>query len=145
MLTDTSIIQDSGIAKIKALLIAARPRLIADSRSLAHDVQAPLAKAGDSIEDRTPAIKRIVDQVKALHTAVTKVEVTGVAATSARDLTARALAEMSQSLGKLAESYSAVDQTSSTILLAESVRLLKASKASGALASKALGIPWPLQ
>lgn len=145
MLTDTSIIQDGGIAKIKALLIAARPRLIADSRSLAHDVQLPLAKAGDSIEDRSPAITRIVDQLKGLHTAVITVAVTGAAATSARDLTARALAEMDQSLGKLAASYSAVDQASSTILLAESVRLLKASKASSALASKALGIPWPLQ
>ena len=39
----------------------------------------------------------------------------------------------------------APDQPSATILLAESVRLLKEAKATSAKAGKALNMPWPLQ
>ena len=145
MPTDQRTIQDTGVAKIKALLLEARPGLNAAARELALEFRKPPSIPGEAIPDRSPAITVLIDKLKTLREAVAAVTVEGAAATSARDLTVRALLETEQSLGKLAESYGVADQASSTALLAQSVQLAKQSKATSALAGKALGIPWPLQ
>jgi hypothetical protein len=145
MHTDTQQARDPGVAKIRALLLAARPRLAAESRELAASFKKPLAKPGEAVPDRSPAVAPLIEHLKTLRAEVEGVTVQGAAAVSARDLTVQALLETEQSLGKLAESYAAPDQTSATVLLAESVRLLKDAKATSAKAGKALNIPWPLQ
>ena len=145
MPTDQRTTQDTGVAKIKALLLEARTGLNAASRELALEFKKPPSKPGDAVPDRSPALNALIDKLKTLREAVAAVTVEGAAATSARDLTVRALLETEQSLGKLAESYGVPDQASSTALLAQSVQLAKQSKATSALAGKALGIPWPLQ
>jgi hypothetical protein len=145
MSTEIQPAQNPGIAKIRALLLAARPGLTTAGRAAAVAFQQPPAAPGDPVPDRSPAIGPLLQQVTTLRGQVEGVTVQGAAAVSARDLTARALLETEQSLAKLAESYGAPDQPSATALLAESVRLLKAAKATGVLAGKALGIPWPLQ
>ena len=137
--------QGTGVEKIKALLLEARPGLATAARELALEFKKPPSVPGEAVPDRSPAITALIDKLKTLRQAVAAVTVDGAAATSARDVTVRALLETEQSLGKLAESYAAADQSSSTALLAQSVQLLKQSKATSALASKALGIPWPLQ
>jgi hypothetical protein len=114
-------------------------------RALAADFRQPPRKPGAAVPDRSPAITRLVEQIDALRASVEAVPVAGAGAVSARDLTVRALLETSQSFQKLAETYAAPDQASSTVLLAESVRLLKDAKATGLQAGKALNIPWPLQ
>lgn len=145
MPTDFKTAQDPGVAKIKALLLAARPRLIADSRALAAAFKKPLSKPGEAVPDRSPAIAPLIEHLKAIRAEVEGVTVQGAAAVSAKDLTVQALLETEQSLSKLAESYAAPDQASATILVAESVRLSKDAKATSAKAGKALNIPWPLQ
>ena len=145
MPTDIHTAQDPGVAKIRALLTAARPDLLAGSHEVAKAFQEPPSKPGEPVPDRSPAVGRLVQKLTTLRGAVESVSVTAAAAVSARNLTVRALQETEQSLAKLAESYGAPDQSSATELLGQSVRLLKAAKASGTLAGKALGIPWPLQ
>ena len=143
--TDTRRAQDPGVAKIRALLIAARPQLAAEGRELALAFQQPLHAPGEAVPDRSPAIALLIEHLKTLRTDVESATVDGAAAVSARDLTARGLLETNQALGKLAETYAAPDQASATELLAESVRLLNEAKATSAKAGKALGIPWPLR
>lgn len=145
MQTDLQKAQDPGVAKIRALLLAARAGLTAGARELALAFREPLHAPGDTVPDRSPAIARLMEQIKKLHTDVNSLTVVGAAAENARDLTASALLETIQALDTLAESYAAPDQQSATILLAESVRLLKEAKATSAKAGKALNIPWPLQ
>jgi hypothetical protein len=145
MQADTQTAQDSGVAKIRALLLAARPGLAASARDLALEFKKPPKSPGEAIPDRSPAITTLIEKLKTLREAVEAVAVEGAVAVNARDLTVRALLETEQSLGKLAESYAAPDQASSTVLLAESVRLLKEARTTSATAGKALGIPWPLQ
>jgi hypothetical protein len=137
--------QNPGIAKIRALLIVARPGLTAGAHELALAFREPLHAPGEPVPDRSPAIAGLREQFEKLRTDVENLTVEGAAAVSARDLTARALLETDQALEKLGESYAAPDQRSATVLLAESVRLLKEAKATSAKAGKALGIPWPLQ
>ena len=138
-------IQGSGVEKIKALLLAARTGLNASARELALEFKKPPHAPGEAVPDRSPAITSLIEKLKTLRESVEAVSVEGAAAVTAKDLTVRALLETEQSLGKLAESYTATDQSSSTGLLAQSVQLLKQAKATSALAGKALGIPWPLQ
>jgi hypothetical protein len=137
--------QDTGVAKIRSLLLAARPGLTAGARELAAAFKEPLHAPGDKVPDRSPAIVALKEQLEKLRADVEGVTVQGAAAVSAKDLTVRALLETEQALAKLAETYAAPDQASATVLLAESVRLLKEAKATSAKAGKALGIPWPLQ
>ena len=144
MQADTQTAQDSGVAKIRALLLAARPGLAADARELAAEFKQKHAP-GEPIPNRSSAITVLIEKMKTLREAVEAVAVEGAAPVSARDLTVRALLEIEQSLGKLAESYAAPDQASSTSLLAESTRLLKEARTTSTKAGKALGIPWPLQ
>ncbi len=145
MQVDHHTAQDPVVAKIRALLIAARPQLAAEGRELALAFKQPLHTPGEPVPDRSPAIARLIEHLKTLRADVESATVEGAAAVSARDLTARALLETEQALGKLAETYAAPDQRSSTVLLAESVRLLKEAKATSVKAGKALNIPWPLQ
>ena len=145
MQANPPIAQDTGVAKIKALLLAARAGLTAGAHDLAAAFKEPLHAPGDKVPDRSPAIVALKERVEKLRTDVEGVTVEGAAAVSARDLTVRALLETDHALGKLAETYAAPDQASATVLLAESVRLLKDAKATSLKAGKALGIPWPLQ
>ncbi len=144
MPADSPALQDAGLAKIKALLTEARPRLIAGAKALGAEMRQPL-HAGEDLPNSRPAITKLADEVKALRTRVMSTAVEGDAASSAKDLTARALLETEQSLSELAESYTGYDQPSRTKFLAESVLLLKAAKVTGTAAGRALGIPWPLQ
>ncbi len=145
MQTNIQPAQNSGVAKIRALLIAAGPGLNSDSRALSVAFRQPLHAPGDSVPDRSPAVALLIEHLKKLRSDIESTTVEGAAAVSARDLAARALLETAEALAKLADTYAAPDQRSSTILLAESVRLLKEAKATSAKAGKALGIPWPLQ
>ncbi len=144
MEADTQTVQDPGVAKIRALLLAAKPGLLANVRELATAFRQPLAAPGAAVPDRSPGIAGLKNKLEALRSEIEGTAVQGAAAVSAKGLTVRALVETDQALGKLAETYAAPDQTSATILLAESVRLLKLAKTTGGLAGKALGIPWPL-
>ena len=143
MEADTQIAQDAGVAKIRALLLAAKPGLVANARELATAFNQPLAP-GAKVPDRSPGIAAFKQKLGALRADVEGTAVQGAGGVSAKDLTLRALLETDQALRKLAESSLAPDQTSATILLADSVRLLKAAKATSLLAGKALNIPWPL-
>jgi len=136
---------DSGIAEIRALLIAARPRIVADSRDLALAAQKPLHAAGDVVTDQSPAITRLIEEIAKLRADIRAVAVSGPAAESARDLSLLALLETHRALADLADTYVAADQTEATILLARSVSRLRDAKVAGTSAAKALGIPWPLQ
>lgn len=138
-------IQGTGVEKIKALLLAARTGLNAGARELAVEFKKPPSAPGEAVPDRSPAITSLIEKLTTLREAVEAITVEGAAAVSAKDLTVRALLETEQSLGKLAESYGAKDQSSSTTLLAQSTQLLKQAKATSVLAGKALNIPWPLQ
>jgi hypothetical protein len=145
MRINSEVMQDTGLAKIKTLLIAARPRLTAQAREVSSAFIQPLKSPDDAVTDKSPVILQLVEQLKALRTEVTAIRVEGASALSARDLTVRALLETEQALNKLAESYAAGDRASSMKTLWESVQLQKAAKATGTQAGKALGIPWPLQ
>ena len=145
MRTEPEVMQDTGLAKIKALLIAARPRLTAQAREVSSAFVQPLKGPEDTVTDKSPVILPLIEQLKALRAEVTATKVEGASAVSARDLTARALLETEQALGKLAESYAADDRASSMKVLWESVQLLKAAKTTSTQAGKALGIPWPIQ
>ena len=144
MQADTQSTQDPGVAKIRALLLAAKPGLVANARELATAFKQPLA-AGAAVPDRSPGIGGLKAKLEALRAEVESIAVQGATAVSAKELTVRALLETDQGLGKLAETYAASDQRSSTILLAESVALLKKAKTTSLAAGKALNIPWPLQ
>jgi len=137
--------QNPGIAKIRALLLAAQPGLDADARALTVEFRQALHAPGDSIPDRSPAFALLIEHLKTLRSDVEGTTVEGAAAVNARDLTVHALLETEQAMAKLAETYAAPDQRSATILLAESNRLLKDAKATSTKAGKALGIPWPLK
>ena len=143
MLANYPALQDSGVAKIKALLAEARPRLVAGAKALGAEMKHPL-QADQNLPSSRPSITGLADEVKALRTSVMATTVQGAVAVNAKDLTARALLESEQALTALAESYGGDDQTATTKSLAESVRLLKAAKVSGTAAGKALGIRWPL-
>lgn len=136
---------DSGIAKIRSLLIAARPRIVADSRELALAVQKPLHAPGDPVTDQSPAISRLIEEIAKLRADIRTVEVSGSVAESARDLSLVALLETHRALADLADTYVAADQTEATILLARSVSRLRDAKVAGINAAKVLGIPWPIQ
>ncbi|MDB4882914.1 MAG: hypothetical protein JWL95_1680 [Gemmatimonadetes bacterium] len=137
--------QDPGFAKIRALLLAARADLAGDVRDISQSVRQKSHGPKGTVPDRSAPIEKVRKKVEALRAKVEGTAVTGTAAVSARDLTVRALRENEQALAKLAASYAAPDQSSSTALVSESVRLMNESKATSVRASKALGIPWPLQ
>lgn len=136
---------DAGIVKIRALLTAARPRLIADSRELAQAAQQPLHAPGDAVPDRTPLISRMMEEIAKLRADIRGVDVQSPTAVNARDLTAKALLETHQALADLADTSVADDQTEAITLLAKSVNHLKSAQATSTSAAQALGIPWPLQ
>lgn len=145
MPADTQSTQDPAVAKIAALLLAAGPRLVAESRKLATTFKQPLHAPGEKIPDRRPVIVPLMVQIMTLRADVEKVAVQGVAQVSARDLTVRALRETEQAIGKLGASYTAADQASATQLLDESVRLFREAQVTSANAARALNIKWPLQ
>jgi hypothetical protein len=145
MQAETQGVQDPGVAKIRALLLAARPAILASARELATAFKQPLKAPGEQVTDQTPGVALLQEHLATLRAELEGTAVQGAAAVSARDLSVRALLETDQALGKLADTYGAPDQRSTTILLSESVRLLKEAKATGDKAGKALGIPWPLQ
>ena len=143
MSPDTETMQDPGIAKIRALLLAARTRIVAESEELTKSSMAPLKAAGDAVTDQSAKLEHIRKLYEKLRADVEAVRVSGTDAISARDLAAQTLLETDQSLAALAKSYSA-DHAGSLTLVAESVKLSKAAQATSLKAGKALGIPWPL-
>ena len=145
MPADTQGTQDPAVAKIAALVLAAGPRLVVESRKLATMFKQPLHAPGEKIPDRRPMIVPLMVQIMTLRVDVEKVAVQGVAQVSARDLTVRALRDTEQAIGKLGASYAAADQTSATQLLDESVRLFREAQVTSAKAATALNIKWPLQ
>jgi len=145
MLTDSEVMQDTGLAKIKTLLIAARPRLTAKSREVSSAFTQPPQGPNGTVSDKSPAILQLAEQLKALRVEVAATKVEGASAINARDLTVRALLESEQGLSKLAESYSTSDRAASMKILWESVQLQKAAKTTSTQAGKALGIAWPLR
>ena len=142
MLADAPGIQDSGVVRIRALLVAARADLAADVRDLSQDVRRKTHGKG-TVPDRSAPIERIRRKLEVLRTSVESTTVAGSGVT-ARDLTARALRENEQALGKLIQGYATPDQASAHALIAESVRLTAQSKATSVRAGQALGIAWPL-
>jgi hypothetical protein len=144
MATDTMSMQDPGIAKIRALLLAARADLAGDVRALAQ-IGHQKAHGKGTVPDRSAPIDAMRKKIETLRASVENTAVASTAATTARDLTVRALRGEEQALAKLAESYAAKDQASSHSLVSESMRLSTEAKATSVRAGKALGIPWPLQ
>ena len=147
MLARAQAVQDP-VAKIRALLLAARPRIQADSRELdlAWQEEPPPGQPAGTGPSPDPgaAITKMRAHLRALRTAVLAVSGGGPAGTSARDLTAQTLLETDQSLEKLAQSLAAPDPDSAGELWGESVRLGKQAMSTSVNAEKALGIPWPL-
>jgi hypothetical protein len=144
MQVDHHTTQDPGVAKIRALLIAARPLLQADRREFGLAYPAKPPPQGQPFPDPSPAIAHMREHLQALRTAVLAESGGGPAVASARELTALTLLETDQSLEKLAQAYAAPDPASATELRGESVRLVKQARSTSVKAGKALGIPWPL-
>ncbi len=143
MLANTQPAPDPVVAKLKALLLEARPRIEADSRAL-DSAWSEDPPTGGTFEDPGRAITRMRDHLRSLRTGVLAVSGGGPAGINARELTARTLLEADQSLDKLRQSLAAVDPDTAGELWAESVRLGKQAKSTSVTAEKALGIPWPL-
>jgi len=144
MLARVQAAPDPVVVRIRALLLAARPRIQADSRELklAWSLEPPAT--GEPLPDRGQAIGKMREHLRSLRTAVLAVTGGGPAGAGARTLTAQTLHETDQSLEKLAQSLVAPDQDSAGELWAESVRLGKQAQSTSVNAEKALGIPWPL-
>jgi hypothetical protein len=144
MQTDQRTAQGTGVAKIRALLIAARPLLQADAREFALAYPKKLPPRGQPFPDPSSAISHMRAHLQALRTAVLAEPGGSAAGASARELTALALLETDQSLDKLSQSYAASDRSSASELREESIRLANQAKSTSVKAGKALGIPWPL-
>jgi hypothetical protein len=144
MHADHQTTQDPVVAKIRALLLAARPLLKADGRELGLAVPEEPSPRGQPIPDPSPAIARMREHLQSLRTAVLAVSGGGPTAAGAQELTALTLLQTDQSLEKLAQAYAAPDPASATELRGESVRLVKQARSTSVKAGKALGIPWPL-
>ncbi len=144
MQTNPQTTQDPGVAKIRALLIAARPLLQADRREfgLAYPEKPP--PLGQPFPDPSRAIAHTREHLQALRTAVLAESGGGPAAASTRELTALTLQQTDQSLEKLEQAYASSDPAAANELRQESVRLVKQAKSTSVKAGNALGIPWPL-
>lgn len=145
MFTEIQAVQDPDLARIRTILVAAGPRLAALGREAALAFQRPPDIPGGPVLDQGQVIGRLMQELTTLEGEVGRVTLPAATAERARALAVRSLQETEQALARLADSYAAPDQPSATALLAESVRLLRAASATGALAGTALGIPWPLQ
>lgn len=135
---------DPVVAKIIALLRAARPLLQADQREFALAYPKKPPPPGHPFPDPSQAIAHMREHLQALRTGVLAQTGGGPAAASARELTALTLLESDQSLEKLEQAYAASDPAAATELRHESIRLVKQAKSTSVKAGKALGIPWPL-
>jgi hypothetical protein len=144
MQADHKTTQDPVVAKIRALLLAARPLLKADGRELGLAYPEEPPPPGQPFPDPSPAIAHMREHLQSLRTAVLAESGGGPTAASARELTALTLLQTDQSLEKLAQAYAAPDPASATELRGESVRLMKQARSTSVKAGKALGIPWPL-
>jgi hypothetical protein len=144
MLARAQAVQDPVVARIRALLLAARPQIQADGRALdvASSEQPP--GPGEPYLDPGEAIAKMRKHLQSLRASVLALPAGGPGAASARDLTAQTLLETDQSLDKLAQSYAAADPAAATALRDESVRLIAQASGTSVKAGTALGIPWPL-
>ena len=136
-------VQDPVVARITALLLAARTQLQADGRAL--DLATPeKPPQGKPSADPGEAIANMRTHVQSLRASVLAQIGGGAVAFTATELTARTLLETDQSLEKLAQAYAASDPASANDLRGESVRLIKQARNTSVDAGKVLGIPWPL-
>lgn len=136
--------QDPVVAKIRALLLAARPQIQADGHALDLASSDELPDPNQPYVDPIEAIENMRAHLQSLRKSVLAQAGGGPEAASARELTAQTLQETDQSLEKLAQSYGADDPTAATELRDESVRLLSQASSTSVKAGTALGIPWPL-
>src|SRR5688500_313915 len=83
MEADTQIAQDAGVAKIRALLLAAKPGLVANARELATAFNQPLAP-GAKVPDRSPGIAAFKQKLGALRADVEGTAVQGAGGVSAK-------------------------------------------------------------
>lgn len=132
------------IARIIALLRAARPQLQADAKALNRASSGEPYAPGEAYIDEGIAIGNMRSHVQSLRASVLRLAGGTPAATSAKDLTAQTLLEFDQSLEKLAQSIDSEDPATATALRDESFRLLSQAAVTGDMAGAALGIPWPL-
>ena len=144
MLVSLQAVQDPVVAKIIALLRAARPQLDADGKAMDRASSGVPYGPGEAFIDPNDAVGRMRKHIQSLRKSVLAQSGATPAAASARDLTAQTLLEMDQSLEKLAQSNDEVDDAAATALRDESVRLLSQAAITSVKAGSALGIPWPL-
>jgi hypothetical protein len=136
--------QDPVIARIIALLRAARPQLQADAKAMNRASSGEPYGPGEAYIDEGIAIGTMRSHVQSLRASVLRQAGGTPAAANAKELTAQTLLEFDQSLEKLAQSIDAEDPATATALRDESVRLLSQAAVTGDQAGAALGIPWPL-
>lgn len=132
------------VARIIALLRAARPQLLADAKAMNRASSGEPYGPGEAYIDEGIAIGNMRSHVQSLRTSVLRLAGGTPAAASARNLTAQTLLEFDQSLEKLAQSIDTEDPATATALRDESFRLLSQAAVTGDTAGAALGIPWPL-
>lgn len=137
-------VQDPVVAKIIALLRAARPQLDADGKAMDRASSGEPYGPGETYVDPNEAVGNTRKHIQSLRKSVLAQSGVTPAAASARDLTAQTLQEMDQSLDKLAQSVDSDDDTAATALRDESVHLLSQAAITSVKAGTALGIPWPL-
>src|SRR5215212_5293927 len=109
MLASAQAVQDPVVAKIIALLRAARPQLDADGKAMDRASSGVPFGPGETYVDPAAAIGTMRKHIQALRTSVLAQSGAAPAAASARDLTAQTLLEMDQSLDKLAQSVDSND------------------------------------
>jgi hypothetical protein len=137
-------VQDPVVARIIALLRAARPQLDADGKAMDRASSGVPYGPGETYIDPNEAVGNMRQHIQSLRKSVLALSGATPAAASARDLTAQTLQEMDQSLDKLAQSIDSDDDAAGTALRDESVHLLSQAAITSVKAGTALGIPWPL-
>ena len=143
MLVSAQAAQDPVVAKIGALLIAAKPQLQADSKALARATSGKPYEDTEDYIDAGDAIAKMRKHLQSLRASVLAQTGGSAAATSARDLAAQTLLETDQALEKLAAATDSTEAEQATKLRDESMRLLSMAAATSVKAEAALGIPWP--
>ena len=144
MLASAQAVQDPVVARIIALLRAARPQLDADGKAMDRASSGAPYAPGEAFVDPNDVIGKMRTHLRSLRTSVLAQSGATPAAASARDLTAQTLLEFDRSLEKLAQSNDEADPAAATVLRDESVRLLSEAAITSVKAGTALGIPWPL-
>jgi hypothetical protein len=135
--------QDPGVARIKQLLLAARPQMLADGNAIMRAGSPEPYGPNETYIDLGLAIGTMRSHVQALRASVLAQAGASPAAASARDLAAQTLLETDQALEQLGAATNSYDSEQATRLRDESMRLLSTAAATSVRAGAALGIAWP--